>query len=292
MPILGLVILSLLVPGLHRLASDSRPKSKSVPAGSHRISRIARVSKTPKSHSIDAGPLATVDAETDLDRRNEGIGQIVQSVSDAALTQVVLGSAGTDLNAALDWVRTLPEDGNKEAVTLYLAYEAALTDPVEALEVAGSLEPTSQRDDLLVFAISQWATTDFAAAVQWADQDVMDPSLRQRLLAAVAVAAAGQDGTAAATLAATTLESGEEQNRAAIAIVQRWAQYEPEAAASWVAQFPDTPTRETAAQNLLALWAAQDNEAAGNWLRALPQGTLSNVGMNAYARSLPGSERP
>lgn len=110
---------------------------------------------------------------------------------------------------------------------------------------------------------------------------MLDPSLRQRLLAAVAVAVAGQDGTTATALAASALHSGEEQNQTVVAIVERWAQNEPEVAASWIAQFPDTPTRETAAQNLLAVWAAQDSEAAANWLRALPEGTLRNVGMTA-----------
>jgi len=61
-------------------------------------------------------------------------------------------------------------------------------------------------------------------------------------------------------------------------------QNEPERAASWVSQFPDTPGREAATQNLVAFWAAQDAEAAGNWLRALPEGTLRNVGMTAYAQ--------
>lgn len=203
-----------------------------------------------------------------------------------ALTQVALGWAGTDLSATLDWAHTLPE-GDGEAVILGLGYETVRTDAVKALEVAASLEPTRQRDDLIEHAISQWTTTDFAAAVQWADGSVSDPGLRQRLLAAVAVAVAGQNGSAAATLAATAITPGEEQDRMAVAIVQRWVQNEPELAASWVAQFPDTPARETTVQNLVAFWAAQDGEAAANWLQALSEGTLRTVGMAAYAQAQP-----
>lgn len=143
--ILGLVILSLLATVLHRLATRSRSQVKSVPAESHRISKTARVSKAPKSHSIHAGRLANGETETEPDGQSEDIEQIVQSVSDAELpalcdslvrdvsqeaadlTQVALGWAGTDLTAALDWARTLPEDNGQEAVTLYLAYEAART---------------------------------------------------------------------------------------------------------------------------------------------------------------------
>jgi hypothetical protein len=205
------------------------------------------------------------------------------------LMQVALGWAGTDLSATLDWAHTLPES-DAEAVMLGLGYETIRTDAVTALEVAASLGPTRLRDELIEHAISQWATTDFAAALQWADGSVSDPGLRQRLLAAVAVAVAGQDGATAATLAATALDPGDQQDRVAVAIVQRWAQNEPELAASWVAQFPDTRGRETTAENLVAFWAVHDREATAKWLRALPEGALRTVGMAAYAQVQPTSD--
>jgi hypothetical protein len=102
----------------------------------------------------------------------------------------------------------------------------------------------------------------------------------------VAVASAEQDGAAAATLAVNGLVAGEEQDRTVVSIVQRWAQNSPQAAASWVSQFPDIPSREPAVQNLLALWTAQDAKAAGNWLRELPAGPLRNLGITAYDQAL------
>jgi hypothetical protein len=138
---------------------------------------------------------------------------------------------------------------------------------------------------LLVHSVSQWAGTDSAAAADWA-ASVPDSSLRQHLLAAVAVASAEQDGAAAATLAVNGLVAGEEQDRTVVSIVQRWAQNSPQAAASWVSQFPDIPSREPAVQNLLALWTAQDAKAAGNWLRELPAGPLRNLGITAYDQAL------
>jgi hypothetical protein len=198
-----------------------------------------------------------------------------------AVTQVALGWASADPTAALEWAQALPESDGREVVTLNLGYETARTDPVKALEVALSFGRTRQRDDLIEHCISQWATMDFTAAVRWANGNVSDSNLRQRLLAAVAVAVAGQDGTAAATLVATALNPGAEQDRVVVAIVQRWVQNEPELAASWVAQFPDTPTREAAARNLVAFWAVQDSEAAGSGLPALPEGAVRNDGRTA-----------
>jgi hypothetical protein len=105
------------------------------------------------------------------------------------------------------------------------------------------------------------------------------------LLASGAVAGAEQDGAAAANLAATALDAGEDQERAAVAIVQRWAQKSPRAAATWVEHFPDTPARDASAQNLVALWTVQDSKAAAAWLRGLPEGSLRESGSTAYAQA-------
>ncbi|MBE0544408.1 MAG: hypothetical protein IH623_23955, partial [Verrucomicrobia bacterium] len=102
----------------------------------------------------------------------------------------------------------------------------------------------------------------------------------------VAIAAAEQDGAMAAALVANALGAGEAQDRAAVSIVQRWAQFSPQEAAAWVAQFPDIPSRDAAVENLLALWTAQDAEAAGNWVRELPAGSLRDVGTVAYAQAV------
>jgi hypothetical protein len=104
------------------------------------------------------------------------------------------------------------------------------------------------------------------------------------------VAVAGQDGAAAATIAATVLTPGDEQDRAAVTIVQRWVQTEPEQAAAWVAQFPDTPARAATVQSLVAFWAAQDQQAAASWLQGLPEGTLRDAGMAAYSQALSTTE--
>jgi hypothetical protein len=203
----------------------------------------------------------------------------------AALEQVAITWANADLPATASWVRTLPEDDGKQAATLGLAYEAVRTEPVMAIDLASTSSPTRERDDLLVHSVSQWAGTDSAAAADWA-ASVPDSSLRQHLLAAVAVASAEQDGAAAATLAVDGLIAGEAQDRAVVSIVQRWVQNSPQAAASWVSQFPGLPSREPAVQNLLALWTTQDAEAAGNWLRELPAGPVRNLGIAAYDQAL------
>jgi hypothetical protein len=168
----------------------------------------------------------------------------------------------------------MPAGESKAAVGLSLAYEAARSEPVTALTVASALPSGPQRDDLLVHAISQWAAGDSVRAAAWAAQ-VSDAVLRERLLAAVSVSAAEEDGAAAAAYAVQVLRPGEEQDRAAVCIIQRWAQYSPSAATSWVAQWPDNPVREAASQSLLALSTVQEDHTAPsprNLLDALTNG--------------------
>lgn len=198
-----------------------------------------------------------------------------------ALEQVAIAWANTDVAKAASWVSALPEDTAKPTAVLAFSYEAARTNPVTALDLAGDLPPSPERDRALLHSIRQWAAKNPGAASTWA-MEVPDPALRSRLLAAVVTAAAENAGPAAATLAAVSLPAGEEQTRAAVCIVQRWAQTAPQDAADWVEQFPDSPMRMTAAENLFAIWAFQDPAAASARLAQLPPGSLKDAALAGY----------
>jgi len=156
------------------------------------------------------------------------------------------------------------------------------TQPAIAIQIASTLAPGIERDNLLDHAISQWASIDAQAAGAWAEQ-IADASLRQRLLATVACSLADRDGAAAGALVANKLSAGVEQDRAVIEIIERWAQTSPGAAGSWITSFPDTPLRQTAAQALVGVWSVLDNAEAASWVRNLPQGSLREAGLAALA---------
>ncbi|HUR45200.1 MAG TPA: hypothetical protein VMZ27_04910 [Candidatus Saccharimonadales bacterium] len=185
----------------------------------------------------------------------------------SGIEQVTIAWASQDLGAAAAFVRALGEGPTKRAAIIALAYEAARTEPKTALELARDLPASPERDDLLIHAFSQWAGVDAPSATEWSIK-VLDPRLRQRLLATAAVGGAEQNPIASARLAAGALEAGPEQNRAAVSVVERWAQQSPEAAAAWVSQFPAGPSRDQAIQNLLRIWSTKDPEAARNWIRS------------------------
>jgi hypothetical protein len=184
--------------------------------------------------------------------------------------------AVTNLKAAIEWLSNLPEGHRKEAATREVAYEAANENPQTALELAAGLPANPERDQLLDHAVSQFATSDARDATDWVLQ-IPDSSLRNRLLAAVATAAAEAHPAEAAALVATGIEDGEEQTRAVVAVVQRWVQTAPQAAAAWVEQFPQGPLRHAAAQNLLVIWSLNDHQAANTWLRTLPEAERADL---------------
>ena len=169
-----------------------------------------------------------------------------------ALNQVALAWAERDLAVAIKWANSLPADGAQAFVLMNLGYEAARTQPLEALALASSLPPGRDRDDLLVHAVSQWAGSDAQASTEWACK-IPELALRERVLAAIATAMADQNPESAVILATQAMWPGQSQNQAAIAIVQRWTQQDPQAVAAWVKQFPAGEIKDSALRKLAAL---------------------------------------
>jgi hypothetical protein len=181
------------------------------------------------------------------------------SVDDAALKasllrQAVAVWADKDLSAALEWAKTIPEGPSREATILAIGYEGARTNSFEAFDLTASLPPSAGRDALLLHLARQWSANEPAEAIEWANS-VSDPALREKLISAAAISAATQDPVGAASLIATNLAPGPSQDQAAVAIVQRWAQTDPEAAASWVNQFPEGSVKTAASEALASVQA-------------------------------------
>lgn len=202
-----------------------------------------------------------------------------------ALADIAIVEANRDLADAAAWVMGLPNDASGQAAKAGVAYEAARTDPIQALDLASTLPATPQRDELLVHAASQWAAANFTNAAAWA-LNVTDPDLRDRLVGAVAVGSAEQNPEASAMLAAQALPPGDGQDRAVVSIVQRWAVHSPQETADWVSQFPQTPAREAAVKQLLSVWVNHEPQQAQEWLNNLPPGKLRATGLMAYDQAI------
>ncbi|MGH7972926.1 MAG: hypothetical protein ACREIC_29780, partial [Limisphaerales bacterium] len=56
---------------------------------------------------------------------------------------------------------------------------------------------------------------------------------------------------------------------------------DPQAAADWVLQFPDTPARLAAVRNLASIWAENDPAGLERWASGLSPGPLRDTALAA-----------
>lgn len=184
-----------------------------------------------------------------------------------ALEAVAIEWAGADLNSAAAWARQLPDVSEQQTLLLAVANESVRRDPLEALRLAAELPPAPGRDEMVRRAVMEWALSDASAAVDWASL-IPDTTLREQVMASAAIAGAESAPDAAAKLAVENLPAGRLLDDTVVAIVQRWAQQQPEAAAAWVESFPGGSLRVAAIENLVAQWSQIDEEGAKRWQAA------------------------
>jgi hypothetical protein len=183
------------------------------------------------------------------------------AIASSATKQVAAIWADNDLSAALDWAKAMQEGPPREAAIVAIGYEAARTNSLEAFDLAASLPPSSERDALLLHFVRQWSAVEPGEAVDWASR-VPDTGLREQLLSAAAITAATQDPRGAASLIARNLTPGRLQDQAAVAIVERWAQTDPQAAAAWISQFPEGSVKAVASQALALIQTDSNGQTA------------------------------
>ena len=180
----------------------------------------------------------------------------------ASLEQVALVWAGRDPACASEWARSLRSEAERADALRLIAHEVVRTDPVAALAMAAGLPAGEPRDQLFVRAASEWAATAPENAALWA-RKIPDLALREKILAGVAVAWGEREPVMAATLAAKELPPGRPQSDAVVSIVQRWGQVDPQAAARWVAGFPESMLRDAALDCLSRLWSGDVRGESG-----------------------------
>lgn len=202
-----------------------------------------------------------------------------------ALNGVAIGWANQQLDEAIAWAKELPDGESKRSIQRSIAYEAARSDPMKAINLVASQPSSSARDLVLIQSVAQWATTDPAAAANWAFQ-IEEPSLKYGVIGMVATTLAQTNPIAASNLALQSLPAGKIMDDAITSIVQRWTQIDPKAAAEWVTRFPNGDLRNAAIANLVKLWVDQNPEPAGTWLNTLTLRTGWDIGAGAYAEQL------
>ncbi len=174
---------------------------------------------------------------------------------DGTIEQVALAWSAHDPEAAWNWVIALTAGAQRDAAMLSLCYERCRDDPAQALARVADLPEGPARDQLVEHAIANLALRNPGSALASA-KEIEDALLRNNAFAVLSTSWAESDPVAAATFVADGMEPGPAQERAVAAIVQRWAQQDPAAVRDWIAEFPDGLLKSNALEHLAAAMAS------------------------------------
>ena len=175
--------------------------------------------------------------------------------------------ADQDVTAAVASLDGLPSEHVRQCAGMAIAGESIRTDPNQALQLVVGLPQSPERDSLLVRASAEWANHAPDEAVAWT-QGIEDKDLRMTITAGIATTMGETDPNAAAELALKTLQSGKLLDDTVVAILQRWAQTDPQAAAAWLEKFPEGQLREDAMSSFVKIWSAKDPDSSDRWIAA------------------------
>jgi hypothetical protein len=176
---------------------------------------------------------------------------------DELMAQVAMVWSNLDINSASSWAQSLMKESDLTKVKLIVAEAVIRQDPSLALGLVSTLPAGPAKEQLTLRAVNEWTTYEPVAALRWV-AGITDPVWQSRLRTAMVPVIASIDGNSGARLAVTWLPPGQEQERTAVAVVQRWAQQSPALAAEWVARFPAGSLRMAAMDNLERITRSND----------------------------------
>lgn len=156
-----------------------------------------------------------------------------------------------DVASAMNWVRSLPENGNKTAAEESIAFAGAASDRAdEALALLSGIPESAERNDAWSYAVRRQAMNNLDAAVISA-KELGSPDDREQLLARMATDLGAQNPFRAAEFISKQMGASESRDAAVIEVVRFWAAAAPDEAMAWVHAFPESPLRTAANANLL-----------------------------------------
>lgn len=99
-----------------------------------------------------------------------------------------------------------------------------------------------------------------------------------------------QSSPAEAARWVAALPAGEEQNQAAMAVIERWIGSDPLAAGNWATQFAEGPLRQQALSLIARQWGLSDWNATAGWLGTLPTGLSRDTAIGSFVMSADGKD--
>ena len=215
-----------------------------------------------ENRSAQAILLASIEAETDPDRRSEALLREVNFVSDK------------DLPTMLDSLTSQTSRAAGELRELLLRHWAE-NNPVSAANWLAQFSANSANSALFEQVAIAWANTDLPAAAAWAHA-LSDSQNQQIAILALAYEAARTEPIAALKLA-RTLPATSERDNLLVHAVSQWAADDSAAAAAWAEKVSDPILRQQLLAAVAVAFGKLDGNAAATFaVSALDPGELQD----------------
>ena len=167
------------------------------------------------------------------------------SERESRIRDLLFGWASRDAEAALNWVSSLEDPAARRSARSTVCLAVAEKDPRRAVVLA--LAHGADEDDqggLLESLTMQWCEKEAETVLDWA-REQPPGEWRDRLLARVSFVLSKSDPAAAAHLV-SSLEPGNLQDEAAMAVLHQWELQDSSAALRWAEAFCEPTLRERA----------------------------------------------
>jgi hypothetical protein len=158
--------------------------------------------------------------------------------------------AGKDPESALAWGQQQPDNQERNEVLADACFQIARTDPRRAVMLAEQfhLNPDAVVENL----VQQWAAKDLTAAYGWIAAQPADGQ-RNALATGLTFIWSQSEPLNAAQFVVQQMEPGPAQDEAIIMVLHQWALADRAAAGAWAQQFPESPLRNRALNELAGL---------------------------------------
>ncbi len=206
-----------------------------------------------------------------------------------ALTSFARTWANTDPKAALEWIGEEVEgDAQRETVEALVTNWSGSNPRFAAAQIEAL--PHSEMKQAAVTALAQsWSRMDITATLDWLGSVPED-------LGREAARAAVQSGSYQEPLAAVDFleanwdmvmgEDTQADSQVVGQIASSWGRHEPEKAADWALQLPESALRPNAVRMALAEWARRDSMSASQWLADVPSKEIRDASVPSLVEAI------
>lgn len=209
---------------------------------------------------------------------------VLSTMSKAGLLGMILGRwSDTDAPAAAKFFDQNPQSGMSFTLASdAIAQNWAATDPASAIAWANEHPGGPMGGSALSGAISGWWQKDHAAAEAYALAHANDPNAMHFMAGLINQMA--RDNPQHAVAWVNQLPDAAVRKQSESMLAMTWSTYDPRAASQWAASLPNEQSA-SALSSSMSFWAQTDPQAASQWLETL-NGTTRDNAIGAFSSGL------